>query len=137
MSMPPSSSPTAPPAAPSALKIPKALAPSDGSVKVTQSSESSAGASTAAKRPWVTRAATKISKLQAEPPRTDAAPKPAKPDHEEGASAQQVTKAAAEQQQAAERQRVTRDDPLPVAVAEAEVFAAPREARCSRRSHRA
>ena len=79
VSMPPSSSPTAPPAPPNALKMPKAFALSEGSVKVTVSSERAAGASTAAKRPWATRAATRISKLEAEPPRMDAAPKPAKP----------------------------------------------------------
>ncbi|GAA2440904.1 hypothetical protein GCM10010191_66300 [Actinomadura vinacea] len=52
----------------------------------------------------------------------DAAPKPAKPITKRVRRPKQVTESAAEQQQAAERQGVTRDDPLPAAVAEAEVL---------------
>ncbi len=79
VSMPPSRSPTAAPAPDNALKMPKAFGLSAGSVKVTLSSESAAGASSAANSPWATRAATSISKLPAAPPTTDAAAKPIRP----------------------------------------------------------
>ena len=85
---------------------PKAFGLSDGWVKVTLSSERAAGASSAAKRPCATRAPTRTSKLPAAPPTTDAAAKPTR----------QVTESATEQQQAAERQGVIRDHPLPAAV---------------------
>ena len=76
MSTPPSSSPIAEPAPTIAPQIPNAVARSRGSVNVVLTSESAAGAISAANTPCSPRAATSIPKLCAAPPRADAAPNP-------------------------------------------------------------
>src|ERR1700756_3253968 len=84
--------------------MPNALPRSFGSVNVVASSDSAAGASMAPNTPWQARAVTSIPKFTDAPPTAEATAEPAE-----------------EQQQAAERQRVRRHDPLPVHVAEAQV----------------
>ena len=72
------------------------------------------------RRPGARGRATSSSKLCAAPPSAEAAAKPIRPDDERPLAAEEVGEPAAEQQQAAEGQRVGGDDPLPVAVGEAE-----------------
>ncbi len=73
---PPSSSPTAPPDAASDPNTPKALPRSAGAENVVVSSESAAGASSAANTPCRERAVTRIPKVAAAPPTAEAAAKP-------------------------------------------------------------
>ena len=79
VSIPPSSSPIAPPAPATAPYTPKARPRSRGSVNVTASSDSADGASKAPNAPWHARAATSMVKLTAAPPTADAAANPIRP----------------------------------------------------------
>src|SRR5215471_18124082 len=76
---PPSSSPTAPPAPAMAPKTPNALPRSAGSVNVTVSVDSAAGASIAPNAPCAPRPITSTAKLFAAPPSAEAAAKPTSP----------------------------------------------------------
>src|SRR5579875_1452870 len=107
VSRPPSSSPTAPPAPAMAPKTPNALPRSRVPAKVVVSRESAAGASSAPNAPWQARAAMSTPKLPAAPPAAEGR-----------LAADQVGEPAAEQQQAAECERVAGDDPLPLGVRE-------------------
>src|SRR6516165_10295949 len=79
VSSPPSSSPTAPPAPAIAPYTPNALPRSAGSVNVTVSVDSAAGASIAPNAPCKPRPITSIAKPVAAPPSADAAAKPTRP----------------------------------------------------------
>src|SRR6266516_917049 len=79
VSTPPSSNPTAPPAPATAPYTPNARPRSAGSLNVTVSSDSAAGASSAPNAPWQARAATSMPKFSAAPPTADAAAKPIRP----------------------------------------------------------
>ena len=114
MSAPPSSSPTDAPPAAIALKMPNALARSGEPWKVTVSRPSADGASSAPKAPCSARAATSIPNDCASPPIAEATAEADQPADERPLAPEQVAELAAQQQQAAERQRVRGDDPLPV-----------------------
>ncbi len=80
VSMPPSSTPTAPPAPASAPQMPSALLRSAPSVKVVVTIDSAAGATTAAPRPCTPRAMISHSDVVAKPPASEAtenSPRPA------------------------------------------------------------
>lgn len=79
VSRPPASSPIAAPAPTIAPNTPKALPRSLGSVNVVVSSDSAAGASSAANTPWRARAPNSIPEFTAAPPSADAAAKPNRP----------------------------------------------------------
>ena len=113
VSAPPSSRPTAPPATAIAPNTPNALARSFGSVNVVTSTDSAEGTSSAANAPWQARGHQhgEIHRGAADgrdPRETD------QPDQERHPPTQQVSQPATQQQQAAERQRVGGDHPLPV-----------------------
>ena len=76
---PPSSRPTAAPPPEIAPYTPNARARSFGSWNVTVSSDSAAGASSAAKAPWSARAAKSMVSVAARPPMADATAKPSRP----------------------------------------------------------
>src|ERR1700712_4192938 len=120
--MPPSSRPTAAPEPATAPKTPKALPRSAGSVKVTVSRESAAGARIAPKRPWTPRATTRTPKGGAPPPRPGAKANPTPPAKKGPLAAKDGGAPPAEQEQRAEGQRVGGDDPLARAFGEAERF---------------
>ena len=79
MSMPPTIRPIAAPPPASAPNTPNALARSFGSVNVTVTMDSAAGAIRAAKAPWRARAANSSSWLGARPPSADAPANPSRP----------------------------------------------------------
>ena len=79
VSIPPSSSPIAPPVPATAPYTPKARPRSLGSLNVTASSDSADGASKAPNAPWQARAATSMAKFTAAPPAADAAANPIRP----------------------------------------------------------
>ena len=79
VSAPPSSRPTAPPAAAIAPKTPNALPRSFCSVNVVVSSDSAEGTSSAANAPWQARAVTSMVKLTDAPPIADTPAKPTSP----------------------------------------------------------
>lgn len=110
----------APPPA-SAPKTPNAFARSLGSVKVTVIRDSAAGAISAAKAPWRAREANSSSWLGARPPERGGPREAEQTEDERALAAGVVGDATAEQEQAAERQRVGGDHPLAVGVGDAEV----------------
>ena len=118
MSTPPSSRPIDAPLPAIAPKIPNAFARSAASVKVVVSSDSAAGARIAPNSPCTARAATSMSKLCAAPPTAEATAKPARPPMNVHLRPKRSDEPPAEQQQAAEGQRVGGDDPLPLVVGE-------------------
>ena len=79
MSTPPTIRPIAAPPPASAPKTPNALARSFGSVNVTVTMDSAAGAISAANAPWRARAAKSSSWLGAKPPSAEAPAKPSRP----------------------------------------------------------
>ena len=109
------------PAAPAiAVKMPSALPRSRGSVKVVVSRASAEGASSAPNAPCTARAATRAPKSGAAPPYRRCDGEADQADDEGPLAAEQVRKPAADEQQAAERQRVRGEHPLPVGGAEAQ-----------------
>ena len=121
MSTPPRIRPIAAPPPEIAPKTPNARARSLGSVNVTVISDSAAGASSGGED-----ALQGAGREQQPGARGDAAERggdreAAEADDEHPLAADEVGDAAAEQQQAAEGQRVRGDDPLAVGVADAEV----------------
>ena len=70
--MPPSSTPAAPPEPATAPQTPIALLRSEPSVNITVTSESAAGESSAAPRPWAARAAISTPGEEANPPASEA-----------------------------------------------------------------
>ncbi len=113
VSTPPSNSPTEAPPAAIALKIPNALGRSGDPWKVTVSSPSAEGASSAPKAPCSARAATSIPNDCARPPIAEATAKPVSPPMKRPLAAEEIAELAAQQQQAAEGEGVGGDDPLP------------------------
>src|ERR1700757_3970297 len=94
--------------------MPNALARSLGSVNVVVSSDSAEGTSSAANAPWQARAVISMVKLTDAPPMADAPANPARPVRNVTFRPSRSASRAAEQQQAAERQAVRGDHPLPV-----------------------
>ena len=111
----------APPAPAIAPKTPNARARSFGMVKVVVSTASAVGASSAPNAPCSARAPTSSSKRAGGAAERGGDGEADEADDEGALAAEQVGEAAAEQQQAAEGERVGGDDPLAVAVGEAEV----------------
>ncbi len=109
VSAPPSSSPTDAPPPAIAPKMPNALARSGEPAKVTVSRPSAEGASSAPNAPCRARAATSIPNDCARPPIAEAHGEADQPGDEGPLAPEQVAELAAEQQQAAERQRVGGD----------------------------
>ena len=104
--MPPSSTPIAAPAPAMAPRIPSALLRSDPSAKVTSVIENTDGERIAPAAPWSARAAISIA---VETARTERGRGEAgEADHEQAPASEQVARAAAQEQEAAERQRVGR-----------------------------
>ena len=89
--------------------------------KVVVISASAAGEASAAPRPWRPRAPSSSASFCARPPSSEATAKIDEADHEDAAAAVEVAEPAAEQQQAAEGQRVAGDDPGQVRLADVEV----------------
>ena len=85
-----------------------------GSVNVVASSDSADGTSSAANAPWQARAVTSMGKFTEAPPMAETAGEPGHAGQEHHLAADHVGQLAAQQQQAAERQRVRGDHPLPV-----------------------
>ena len=83
-------------------------------MNVVVSSDSADGTSSAANAPWQARAVISMVKLTDAPPMAETPANPTRPARERDLAAQQVGQPAAEQQQAAERQGVGSDHPLPV-----------------------
>src|SRR5918992_1392397 len=79
VSIPPSRTPTAPPEPTAAPQTPIALLRSEPSANSTVTSDSAAGESSAAPRPWTARAATSQPALWASPPASDAAANRSRP----------------------------------------------------------
>ena len=123
VSMPPSSTPAAPPAPPIAPQMPTARLRAAPSAKVVVRIDSEAGAITAPPRPWTARAAISTPWLSANPPASEASANSTRPDDEHAPAAEQVGGAAAEQQEAGERDRVGVDDPLQVDLGEVQARA--------------
>ena len=101
--------------------MPSALLRSAPSVKVVVTIESAAGETIAAPRPCTPRATISQPDEVAKPPASEATEKTIEADDEDAPAAEQVRRAAAEQQEAAEHERVRVDDPLQAALGEAEV----------------
>ena len=123
MSTPPSSTPTAPPEPATAPQTPSARLRSAPSAKVVVRIESAAGERIAAPRPWRARAAISWPSLADRPPSSEANGEEDEADGEDAAAAEQVGHAPAEQQEAAEDERVGVDDPGQVLLGEVEVAA--------------
>ena len=80
--------------------------------------DSAAGETIAAPRPWTARAAISHASDWARPPASEASENSDEPDHEHPPAPHQVGEAAAEQQEAAEGERVGVDDPREVVLGE-------------------
>ena len=102
--------------------MPKAFPRSVGSVKVVVSRARTDGARSAPNAPWMLRAATSMGKLSDAPPSAEAEAKPISPMRSARFRPDDVADAAAEEQEAAEGEGVTRDHPLAVGVGEVEVM---------------
>ena len=122
VSVPPSSTPNAAPAPPTAPQAPSALARSPPWVNAAMMIESAAGESIAAPRPWPARAANSVVAPPASAEATDESGEDGQAGEEHAPAAEQVGGAAAEQEQAAEDQRVARDRPADVTAADVEVL---------------
>ena len=118
--MPPSRTPAAPPAPPMAPQIPTARLRAGPSVKVVVRIESEAGAMTAPPSPWTARAAisTRLAVGEAAGQRGEREQEQARDEHPP--APEQVSRAAAEEQEAGEGDRIGVDDPLQVDLGEVE-----------------
>ena len=123
VSTPPSSTPTAPPEPATAPQTPSALLRSAPSAKIVVTIDSAAGESSAAPRPCTARAAISwpLGLREAAGQRGEREQDEA--GDEQPAAAEQVGHAAAQQQEAAEGERVGVDDPREVVLGELEVAA--------------
>ena len=102
--------------------MPNALARSCGSVKVVASRDSAAGASIAANTPWSGAGADEQLEALRGAAERGCTGEAEQAGDERPLAAEEVGDPAAEQQQAAERERVGGDDPLALVVGEAEVL---------------
>ena len=91
------------------------------SVKVVVRIERAAGVMVAAPRPWSARATMSDVSSHANPQSREPTEKMTRPGHEHDAPADDVRQTAAEQQEAAEHERVGADDPLQVVLREPEI----------------
>ena len=121
VSTPPSSRPTAAPPAAIAPQTASALVRSSPSEKVVVMIESAAGETSAPPKPWSARAPISIVSEVASPLSSEATGEDRHPGDEQAPPADQVGHAPAEQQEAAEHQRVAVDDPLQRGVGDVEV----------------
>ena len=137
--MPPTIRPIAAPPPASAPKTPNALARSFGSVKVTVTIDSAAGAINAAKAPCSPRAANSSSWVPGDPTECGGSGKSEQADDEGALAPGVVGDPATQQQQAAEGEGVGRDHPLPVGIGDAEVLLCRRQRdvddRCVQHDH--
>ena len=111
---PPSTRPTAPPPTAIAAQTPSAFVRSAPSRNVVVTIESAAGETSAAPSPWRPRARISIVSPVASAQSSEAPVKSDEPGEEHALASDQVAGAPAEQQEAAEQQRVRVDDPLEV-----------------------
>ena len=118
MSTPPASTPTAAPPPPIAPQIPSALFRSAPSSNVVMMIESAAGEMIAAPRPCTARDAISTPSDQASPQKKDAIVKTTTPTTKILRRPEQVGRAAAQHQEAAEGDRVGGDHPLQVVLCE-------------------
>ena len=118
--MPPSSRPMAPPAPAMPAQTPSARLRGAPIGKVVAISARAVGAASAAPAPCTARAASSHHSEVAKPPTSEASGEEQDAGHEDAPAAVDVAEPAAEQQQAAEGQRVGGDDPLEPGTAEAE-----------------
>ena len=118
VSMPPSRTPAAPPEPATAPQTPSALLRSAPSLNIVVTSDSAAGEMSAAPRPCAARAAMSQTSLWARPPSEGRGREEDQAGHEQAPPAEQVGQPAAEQEEAAEGQRVGVDDPGQVVLAE-------------------
>ena len=121
MKMPPSRTPAAAPKPPTAPQTPSAMLRSRPSRKVVIRIESAAGEMIAAPRPCIARAPISEASLQARPASSEPAANSHEPDEEHAPPAEQVGGAPAEEEEAAEDERVGADHPLQVLLREPEV----------------
>ena len=112
VSAPPSSTPAAPPLPEAAPQMPSARLRSRPSRKVVVRIDSAAGESSAAPRPCSARKAISEPSDQASPSSSELTVKRREPGHEQAPASEQVGEPAAEQQHAAEEDRVGGDHPL-------------------------
>ena len=121
MRTPPSSTPAAAPKPPTAPQTPSAMLRSLPSAKVVVRIDSAAGEMIAAPRPWSARAPISDGSVHASAREQRAEREDDDADEEHAPAAEQVGRAPAEQQEAAEDERVGADHPLEVLLREAEV----------------
>ena len=118
---PPSSTPAAPPLPDAAPQIPRARLRSRPSRKVVVRIESAAGESSAAPSPWSERNAISDASDHARPSSSELAVKMIEAGDEEAAAAEQIGEPSAEQEEAAEEDRVGGDHPLEALLGEIQV----------------
>ena len=120
--MPPSRRPTAPPPTAIAAQTPSAFVRSEPSLKVAVTIESAAGETSAAPRPCRPRLTISHVEPVATAQSSEADVKSTRPMRKTFLRPGQVARAPAEEQEAAEHQRVGVDDPLQVRVGHVEVL---------------
>ena len=121
VSAPPSSTPAAPPLPDAAPQMPSARLRSRPSVNVVVRIESAAGESSAAPSPWIERKTISEPSDQASPSSSELTVKSGEARHEEATAPEQVRETAAEQQHAAEEDRVGGDHPLQALLREVQI----------------
>ena len=107
-STPPATTPSVPPMPARAPQTPSAMLRSRPAGNVTVSSASAAGESSAAPMPWIARTAISVSEEPAKPPASEAAANSPRPTMKSRRRPSRSLIAAAEQEQAAEGERVAR-----------------------------
>ena len=120
--MPPSRTPIAAPEPAIAPSTPSALFRSAPSSNVTVVIENTDGERIAAAAPWSMRAIDEHAGRPGEPAEQRERREGREADHEDDAPAEDVADPPAEQQEAAERQRVAGDDPLEAVLGEVEIL---------------
>ena len=120
-SSPPSTRPTAPPPTAIAAQTPIAFARSAPSANVVVTIDRAAGETSAAPSPWSPRARISVVSLRRERAEQRGGGEQHQAGEEDPLAADQVAGATAEQQEAAEEQRVRVDDPLQVRLGDLQV----------------
>ena len=121
VSRPPSSTPAAAPLPETAPQTPSAMLRSRPSANIVVRIDRAAGASSAPPSPWVARKAISEPSDQAKPASRELTVKSDDAGDEQRATAEQVGHPAAEQQEAAEHERVGGDHPLEARLGEVQV----------------